>query len=57
MCAYRVMEYLAPIIKDFPLEVDRDNELNIDDYEKGLLVCRSWFKQHINDYEINNSKY
>ncbi|MEN8122996.1 MAG: hypothetical protein ABFS35_21835 [Bacteroidota bacterium] len=57
LCGYRVMEYLAPIIKDFPLEVDRDGELDIDDYEAGLVICRNWFKQHIDDYEIDDSKY
>ena len=57
MCGYRVMEYLAPIIKGFPLEVDRDGELDIDDYENGLQVCRTWFKQHINDYVIDDSRF
>lgn len=57
LCGYRVMEYLAPIIKDFPLEVDRDGELDIDDYEEGLQICRNWFNQHIDDYVIDDSKY
>ncbi len=57
MCGYRVMEYLAPLIKNFPLEVDNDGELDIDDYEEGLQICRTWFKQHINDYVIDDSGY
>lgn len=57
LCGYRVMEYLAPIVKDFPLDVDRDGELDIDDYETGLIVCRNWFKKHIDEYEIDESKY
>lgn len=57
MCGYRVMEYLAPIIKNFPLKVDQDGELDIDDYVEGLQICRSWFKQHIDDYVIDDSRF
>ena len=57
MCAYRVMEYLAPIVKDFPLETDRDGELDIDNYEESLQICRRWFQQHVGDYEIDRSRF
>ncbi len=55
-CAYRVMEYLAPIIKDFPLATDKDGELDVDNYQEALQVCRRWFQQNA-DYEIDNSRF
>jgi len=55
-CAYRVMEYLAPIIKNFPLETDDDGELDIDNYQEGLQVCRRWFQQNT-DYELLEIRY
>jgi len=56
-CAYRVMEFLAPVIKNFPLKTDKDGELDVDDYEKSLITCREWFKKHVNDYEIDKDRY
>jgi hypothetical protein len=56
-CAYRVMEFLAPIIKNFPLKTDKDGELAEDDYEKALATCREWFKIHANDYVIDREKF
>ncbi|NJO88740.1 MAG: hypothetical protein HC831_07055 [Chloroflexia bacterium] len=55
-CAYRVMEYLAPIIKDFPLATDKDGELDVDNYQEALQVCRRWFQQNT-DYEIGKSRF
>lgn len=56
-CAYRAMEYLAPIIKNFPLKTDKDGDLDIDNYEASLQVCRRWFQQHITDYEVDRTKF
>jgi hypothetical protein len=55
-CAYRVMEYLAPIIKDFPLATDKDGELDVDNYQEALQVCRRWFQQNV-DYEIDATRF
>ncbi len=56
-CGYRVMEYLAGIIKDFPIKTDSYGEADIDDYEVALVLSRDWFKQHLNDYEIDKSRF
>jgi hypothetical protein len=32
-CAYRVLEYLAPVIKDFPLKLDESGDLDVEDYQ------------------------
>jgi hypothetical protein len=50
-CAYRIMEYLAPIIKDFPLKTDATGDLAVPDYKTALAQARSWFSSHPN-YEI-----
>jgi len=39
---YRVLEYIAPIMIDFPLPVDEFGELEINDYEAGLSEVRQW---------------
>lgn len=56
-CAYRAMEYLAPIIKDFPLKTDKDGELEVDNYQEALQVCRRWFQQHTSDYQIDKTRF
>ncbi len=56
-CAYRVIEFLAPIIMDFPLKTDKDGELEVDDYEKALTACRKWFKKHLGNYEIDRERF
>ena len=57
LCGYRVMEFLAPVIKDFPLEVDSTGDLVVDDYEKALKITRKWFNEHVNDYVITEDTY
>jgi hypothetical protein len=56
-CAYRVMEFLAPLVKNFPLKTDKDGELDVDDYEKALIICREWFKLHYSDYIIDKDRF
>ena len=43
LCAYRVMELLAPVIVDFPYQVDATGSLVTNDYEEALTVTRNWF--------------
>jgi hypothetical protein len=50
-CTYRVMEYLAPVIKDFPFAIDASGDLEVQDYKTALTQVRSWFSTHPN-YEI-----
>lgn len=51
LCGYRVMEYLAPIIVDFPIPLDEFGEPDIKDYRMALDEVREWFDMHP-DYEI-----
>lgn len=56
LCGYRVMEYLAPVIENYPLEVDEFGDLNIDDYEDALMRVRNWFAEN-EVYEIKRDGF
>lgn len=42
-CAYRIIEFLAPAVKDFPLQVDSSGDLKVDNYSIALHQAREWF--------------
>ena len=55
LCAYRIMEFLAPVIIDFPLETIRGvNQIKTKNYDTALDTARAWFKVHMLDYKIKN---
>ena len=56
VCGYRIMEYLAPNIIDFPLKISESGDIETDNYPESLQYCRDWFIQNP-DYNINNEKY
>lgn len=56
-CGYRVMEFIAPVIKDFPLETDSTGDLIVDDYKEALQLARNWFDNHTADYVIIKNTY
>lgn len=43
-CGYRIMEQLAPVIKDFPIESDESGDLKTDNYPEALESTRLWFR-------------
>lgn len=51
-CGYRVLELLAPVIRNFPLAVDESGDLTVSDYPKALQQARQWLGQNA-DYQIN----
>jgi hypothetical protein len=51
-CAYRVMELLAPAIKDYPLARSPSGDIAEKDYPKALSRVRAWFKEKDGTYEI-----
>lgn len=58
ICGYRVMEFLAPVIKDFPLQlIEGVNQIKTDNYETALETARKWFKEHGNNYEIKTDTF
>ncbi len=57
LCGYRVLEYIAPVMIDFPLPLDEFGELEIDDYEVGLDMVREWMAGQDGDYELVMDRY
>lgn len=57
LCGYRIMEFIAPLIIDFPLEVNRRGDVITDDYEKALMQTRQWIKTNKANYKIEQSHY
>lgn len=51
-CAYRVMELLAPAVKDYPLTLGPGGDIAAKDYAKALNRVRDWFQQKDGTYEI-----
>ncbi len=52
-CAYRILELIAPIIKDFPIAVHTSTgDLDTDDYEQALQQAREWLRDNENNYEL-----
>jgi len=56
-CGYRIMEFLTPVIKNYPLETDSTGDLVTDDYENALLILRKWFKENETTFEIITDTY
>jgi hypothetical protein len=52
LCGYRIMEMLAPVIKDFPLEVEASGDIKTRNYRDALQTLRRWFEQRKTDYVI-----
>jgi hypothetical protein len=52
LCGYRVMEYLAPVVKDYPFAQHPSGDLDTDDYQQALLTVRLWFAEKKGKYEI-----
>lgn len=51
LCGYRIMEMLAPVIRNFPYKVSKSGMIEADDYEEALSTIREWFQAHP-DYSI-----
>ncbi len=57
ICAFRIMEIVAPYVEGFPVKTDRWGELMITDYDKTLAEVRKWIAQNKNNYTLNNEIY
>jgi hypothetical protein len=56
-CGYRIMEMLAPVVKDFPIKSDPSGDLAATDYKKALEQVRQWFKTKGSGYVIWDEGY
>jgi len=55
VCGYRIVELLAPVIKDFPVKVLTSGDLDTNDYKKTLEEVKAWFLEHGDSYTIISS--
>ena len=56
LCGYRVLEYIAYAIDNFPIAVDDYGVAIINDYESALAEVRKWFADNPN-YQLKNDIY
>jgi hypothetical protein len=56
LCGYRVMEQIAPAIKDFPVKTNESGDLNVSEYGAALLKVRTWLASN-SDYAMNVDIY
>lgn len=56
LCGYRVMEYIAPAIINFPVEADDAGDLVTNDYAAALTTVRRWLAQNPG-YTISKDSY
>lgn len=54
-CAYRLIEFIAPHIIDFPIGLSGTGELNVDNYEVALESVRIWIESNKNSYQLINN--
>jgi len=57
LCGFRIMEMLAPLIKDFPLEVHASGDIKTDCYREALEITRQWFREHRTSYVILTDRF
>jgi len=56
-CAYRIMEYLAPVIRDFPLKLDVSGDLAVENYPEALALVRAWIVEQKETYVLEDTTY
>jgi hypothetical protein len=56
LCAYRVMEQIAPVVKNFPVQTDVSGDLSVSDYPAALRQVRSWLASNPS-YSLVTDKY
>lgn len=58
ICAYGVIEKIAPVIIRFPLKTDKSGELVSNNPKEILSVSRQWIKETtVNGYEVENERF
>ena len=48
LCAYPIIELLAPVIVGFPIDIDPNIGIAADNYEEMLQTVRKWFEENRN---------
>nr|WP_319399895.1 hypothetical protein [uncultured Carboxylicivirga sp.] len=53
-CAFRLMEMIAPYIKDFPVELYESGDIKTDDYNKALTKVQRWISENKETYQLTS---
>ncbi len=56
VCGYFIMELLAPVIVDFPYQVDCTGSIDTDDYETALIKVQEWNNNNP-EYSIKTNNF
>jgi hypothetical protein len=51
------MEYLAPVIENYPLKIRGSGDIDTKDYKEALNTVRKWFKKKNGNYEIRKDTF
>jgi len=57
ICGYRIVELLAPKIRNFPIKVLPSGDLDVSNYQAAIEIAREWFKINFENYEIIDNAY
>lgn len=57
ICAYRLIEQLAPQLLNFPVKINDKGEIESKDLTKSLVEVRDWITKNKESVEIDRSKY
>lgn len=57
ICAYRLIEQMAPHINNFPVAINEKGEINSKDLGKTLIEAREWISKNKDNLEIDFSHY
>ncbi len=57
ICAYRLIEQLAPHILNFPVSINAKGEIESKDLSKSLTDVRAWITKNATSFEINRDTY
>ncbi len=57
ICAYRLIEQVAPYIINFPAKIDEACELKTKDYPALLTEVRGWINANKSNYQLNQTIY
>jgi len=56
-CAYRLLELVAPVVRDFPLQVGPSGDLTTKDYPAALKMARNWILANHENYAVITDTY
>jgi len=57
VCAYRIMEQIAPCIENFPVETGVSGDLKTSNYDTALAKVREWIKLNKESYVIKTDSF